>query len=273
VGTIRQLLGELVSAEPSTRDHAQIALARWSRAELAVVERALATAACADTHVMREAAAMGVAIAMEACSCFERTRLMSEWTMSANRWHRLAIARALCDPVYTLGASAAVERLSVDPYRAVRSAAVAAAASRLVQQPREYCRIIQARAADSSRWVRQQAISALQAAAELGSIEAVDVLGECAVADDPDTATHAVDALAAVVNRDPTRIMLALARVTDHAEERDPRVLDRLIEDIRQVASYAPEAASRVLHRLEHHKEWWLRDQARLAALRADELS
>lgn len=269
---IRGLLQEIADAAQPRRERAQQTLEQWARTHLGEVERALASAARADEGAMREAAATGLAITLGAVSCFERTRIVCEWAVSANRWHRLAVARALRQPVYCLGMTTAIGMLAADAHRVVREAAVAAAAAHLVQAPRSLCRIIRARCGDPSRRIRARAVRALQTAAELGSLEAIDALGDCATADDPDTATLAVDALAAMVQRDPSRVMLALARVTAHSDKRDPRVLDRVIEDVSRVAAYAPAAASRVLHNLDHHSEWWLRDHARLAALRVDEL-
>jgi hypothetical protein len=232
------------------------------------VERAAIEHAGHELPLFRIAASQTLSIYLEHTSSLERTRLIAEWTLAESHWQRLAIARALCDPVYAVGSPAAIDLLLHDRYRAVRAAAVDAAASRMGRWPHHLCVLLERLVLDPQPMVRQRVISALQAAAEAGDGDAIEQLCVCATGDDPDCAEHAVDALAAVTPHDPVRVMSALARVVEHADERDARVLHRVVEDIRRVGSFAPEPARRVLDSLDKHPEPWLREEAHTAALR-----
>lgn len=233
-----------------------------SRAPQRAADR-LAILAADDVPRVRQAAARGLAKLLEHMPPLGRTLCIAEWTMAPSRWQRLAIARALRDPVPALGVPTALQRLARDAYGDVREAAVEAAAVRLQEAPAPLAAILRAAVGDAHRRVRLCAIAGLHKAASLTlDAGAIDALLACALDDDPRCASSAAHALVALVTREPRRAVRALELVVEHPDEVDVQVLCRLVDDIEHLAPFAPAVAARLLRRLARHPVDWLRADA-----------
>ena len=110
-----------------------------------------------DSDVVRNAAASGLARALERASPVERIQMVCDWALSAQNGARAAIARALVSPTPVFVADIALECLSSDADAEVRLAALLAVAAHFDEAPALYGAITERLATDSDRHVRRAA--------------------------------------------------------------------------------------------------------------------
>jgi hypothetical protein len=106
---------------------------------------------------VRTAAARGLRRLLEQLGGLARTQLVAEWTCSDRRHIRATVARALCNRIPILAASAALDQLSHDPDFHVRKSACEAATCRLKDDPGALANILDECARDAAPSVRDAA--------------------------------------------------------------------------------------------------------------------
>lgn len=109
------------------------------------------------THVVRSAAARGLARYIDHAPSLARAAVESAWATSPAAGERAALARALGDVTPDWLTDLVLAELAADPSATVRRAALQAAHAQLASAPRAYVKLAAARSADPDRRVRESA--------------------------------------------------------------------------------------------------------------------
>lgn len=231
--------------------------------EIEDVEPVLAMLVNDPVGVVRQAASKALVAVLGRVDEFDRACFLLKWGTSRSHHCRAAIARAIAEVGATVGALTVVEHLSRDAYAEVRASAVDAAATLWVNGTRPALDVLKALCRDNRRSVRLAALSVFSRASIDDSL---DVLEECVLSTDAETAETAAAILADHASSSPERYVASFERLVAHRDQMHDSALQTLIPPIASLGAVAPARARDLLAKLQDHSSPWLRDEASQAS-------